>query len=264
MEKYYKAGELCRLFDIGIDSIRYYEKVGILTPKRHPHNNYRLYTIEDVRKLTMIRELMKLNFSLEQIKQFDDNRNVENTIHLLEQELHIVNESIVNLYETKNSIQARLSSFRQNLSDQDFGSFKVVNLFERPCIMISNSDLPDQYIDYYLTKYMHTRQRNIDTIGACDCYTLDISQIPYRTKSVFFYSDTITYQSNHVLPEGKYLSVRYRGSHSKTQHFVPLMLDYAKKHRLTLIGDPIEFCHIDDYETAIEDEYITELQIRVK
>ena len=54
----FRIGELAKLFDIGVDSIRYYEEVGILRPKRDPINNYRLYTIEDVRKLTMIRELL--------------------------------------------------------------------------------------------------------------------------------------------------------------------------------------------------------------
>ena len=67
----FRIGELAKLFDIGVDSIRYYEEVGILRPKRDPINNYRLYTIEDVRKLTMIRELLGLNLTTEQIRDFD-------------------------------------------------------------------------------------------------------------------------------------------------------------------------------------------------
>ena len=97
----FRIGELANFFDIGVDSIRYYEEVGILCPKRDPINNYRLYTIEDVRKLTMIRELLGLNLTTEQIRDFDANRNIHNTIFLLEQELHMVNESLLKLYETK-------------------------------------------------------------------------------------------------------------------------------------------------------------------
>ena len=84
----FRIGELAKLFDIGVDSIRYYEEVGILRPKRDPINNYRLYTIEDVRKLTMIRELLGLNLTTEQIRDFDANRNIYNTISLLE---HVIN-----------------------------------------------------------------------------------------------------------------------------------------------------------------------------
>lgn len=34
MEKYFKIGEISRMYHIGADSLRYYEKLGILRPKR--------------------------------------------------------------------------------------------------------------------------------------------------------------------------------------------------------------------------------------
>lgn len=265
----FRIGELSKLFDIGVDSIRYYEKVGILNPLRNEENNYRLYTIEDVRKLTMIRELLNLNFSTEQIKSFDDNRNVENTKELLAQELNILNEEIVKLYEKRNSIETRLYSLRRNLAKDASEQVKVLDLEERHCLMLSDTNLPDEYVDYYLVKYMHSQQFRIDTIGACDCYTLDMENSNpdseyLRTKNVFFYSNRMLYHSNYVMPAGKYLSLSYRGSLRKTKQLVPKLYQYAKAHHLKVIGDPIEMCHIDDYETADENEYLTELQLAVK
>lgn len=261
----FRIGELSKLFDIGVDSIRYYEEVGILKPKRDPINNYRLYTIEDIRKLTMIRELLGLNMTTDQIKYFDENRNISNTISLLEQELLIVNDSLLKLYETKNSIQARLESFKRALSIKQFEEIKLLELADRACVMVNDGNLPDEYVDYYLTKYMRSRQKKVDTIGACDCYTLDLEHSNpdseyYRTKNLFFYSELISYESNFTLPAGKYLSIVYKGPLSKTKKFVPKLAEYAKEHKLKTIGDPIEFCHIDDYETANEEEYITEIQ----
>ena len=62
--------------------------------------------------------------------------------------------------------------------------------------MISESNLDDDDVDYYLVKYMQSHKNKVDTIGACDCYVLDISKISedgnsFVTKGVFFYSDTI-------------------------------------------------------------------------
>ena len=34
MKEYYKIGEISKLYNIGTDSLRYYEEVGILKPKR--------------------------------------------------------------------------------------------------------------------------------------------------------------------------------------------------------------------------------------
>ena len=75
----FKIGELSKLFDIGVDSIRYYEKVGILHPVRNDENNYRMYTIDDVRRLALIRELLGLSFSTDQIREYDEDRNVDST-----------------------------------------------------------------------------------------------------------------------------------------------------------------------------------------
>ena len=49
-------GELSELFNISVDSIRYYEKMGLITPLRNPANGYREYTLNDVQTLTLIRE----------------------------------------------------------------------------------------------------------------------------------------------------------------------------------------------------------------
>lgn len=51
---------------------------------------------------------------------------------------------------------------------------------------------------------------------------------------------------------------------TKTRELLPKLYEYAKSHQLQLAGDPIEMCHIDDYETNDENEYIIELQIRLE
>ena len=104
-KKTFNIGEVSRLFNISVDSIRYYEKIGILEPTRNEGNNYRVYTLSDIRQLTMIRELLGLNFSTERIKEFDRNQNVETTKMLLSEELNIVNKNIVELFEKKVSIE---------------------------------------------------------------------------------------------------------------------------------------------------------------
>ncbi len=48
-------------------NIRFYEKKGLLHPKRNSLNNYREYTQEDLRTLQMIKMLRRLDMSLEEI-----------------------------------------------------------------------------------------------------------------------------------------------------------------------------------------------------
>lgn len=269
-QKYYKIGELAKLFHIGVDSIRYYEESGILTPTRDKKNNYRLYSLDDIRKLTMIRELLSLNFSLEQIKEFYHCRTIHRSIDLMEKELSIIDTSIEQLLAKKESIQNRLLNIHYALKKtKHLNEIRTLDLPERSCVLISKTNLPDNYVDYAVTQYIHTHDQGIHTIGACDCYTLDLENSNpesslLRTKNVFFYSQKPMYKSNYSLPAGSYLSVIYSGTFDNTKRWVHKLLKYAEDHSLKIISDPIEFCYIDEYETTDENEHVIEIQIQIE
>ena len=54
MKDYYKIGEISKIYSIGKDSLMYYEKLGILNPIRDK-NGYRLYSINDIWRLNLIK-----------------------------------------------------------------------------------------------------------------------------------------------------------------------------------------------------------------
>lgn len=61
--------ELENLTGVTKQNIRFYEKKGLLHPKRNSLNNYREYTGEDLRILQVIKMLRKLDMPLEEIHQ---------------------------------------------------------------------------------------------------------------------------------------------------------------------------------------------------
>lgn len=265
---YFKIGELTKLFNIGSDSIRYYEKVGIIHPLHDKGNGYRLYSLADIRVIAMTRELLSLNFSTDEIRSFIENRTTDSTIALFEKELNLINDEIVKLLQQKMTIQGRLSDIHNTLSHKTDSEIRVLDFYERPCIMISETNVPDDYVSLSALEYMQSHPQRIDTIGGCDCYTLDLpgsnpASDYYRTKNVFFYSESLNYQSNYSLPAGSYLSLFYTGSLKKTKLLLPSLYEYAEKHHMTVCGDPIEFGHIDSYETNVEEEYVIELELPV-
>ena len=85
----FHIGELSNLFNISVDSIRYYEKKGLICPTRNENNGYREYSLDDFQTLVMIRELLGLDFHKEQISEFLKNRNISTTMEMLDTELSI-------------------------------------------------------------------------------------------------------------------------------------------------------------------------------
>ena len=45
---------------------------------------------------------------------------------------------------------------------------------------------------------------------------------------------------------------------------MPKLYDYARENNYKIIGDPIEMCHLDIYETADENEFISEIELMVE
>ena len=59
-------------------------------------NNYRLYTLDDLWRLNIIRDLRRLGFPMEKVREYMDNRSVENTRKLLTEELDAIHQQILN------------------------------------------------------------------------------------------------------------------------------------------------------------------------
>jgi DNA-binding transcriptional MerR regulator len=64
----FSIGQLSKKADIPIDTIRYYEKVGVLDRIQRSENNYRVYTEKTLADLLFIKHCRELNISLSDIK----------------------------------------------------------------------------------------------------------------------------------------------------------------------------------------------------
>jgi len=63
-----QIGELARSTGCPLDTIRYYEKQGLLPPPRRSPGNYRVYGAEHAERLAFIRRCRSLDMSLSEIR----------------------------------------------------------------------------------------------------------------------------------------------------------------------------------------------------
>jgi DNA-binding transcriptional MerR regulator len=62
-------GQLSRATDTNIETIRYYEKIGLLPAPRRTPGNYRCYAIEHLQQLGFIRRARELGFSIGDVRE---------------------------------------------------------------------------------------------------------------------------------------------------------------------------------------------------
>ena len=279
MKNYYKISEISKLYDIGVDSLRYYEKLGILTPKRDT-NGYRLYNLTDLYKLNIIRDLRSLDFSMAQIKDYLDKQSLENTLNLLHKEKEMVSLEIANLEAKRLIIEDRIRSLSSSY-DIETGNMKIKHMQKRYCVRLNEHITRDEEMDLLIKKLHQKHEDKIRdlgnlTIGAFLSMPSIDKGIANVYDSVFFVldpenpsSDNLclpTRQSENlehdfILPEGNYLSCFYRGSYEQNAARVREMLSYIKDKGFSSSNEAFEIFTIDNRDTIQTEEFLTEIQI---
>lgn len=69
MSKMYSIKEVAELYGINANKLRYYEKKGLLEPKRHPTNKYREYSVDDLLLIQLILTYRALEVPIEKVSK---------------------------------------------------------------------------------------------------------------------------------------------------------------------------------------------------
>ncbi|HII4508324.1 TPA: MerR family transcriptional regulator [Clostridium perfringens] len=97
-------GEVARLFNISKDTLRYYDKIGILKPEINKENGYRFYDIRHLEQLGLILEIKYLGISLSEIKEIIENGDIEDYYNLIQKQKDIIKERILELKQLEESL----------------------------------------------------------------------------------------------------------------------------------------------------------------
>ncbi|WP_285742606.1 MerR family transcriptional regulator [Lentzea sp. NBRC 105346] len=64
-----RISDLARAAGVGISTVRFYERRGLVTPTARTHSGYRHYDDEALRRLKFIRRAQRLGFTLAEVEQ---------------------------------------------------------------------------------------------------------------------------------------------------------------------------------------------------
>ncbi|MDK9711465.1 MerR family transcriptional regulator [Acidaminobacter sp.] len=266
MKDYYKINQISKLYKIGIDSLRYYEKLGILTPKRDD-NGYRLYSLKEIYKLNIIRDLRSLDFSFKQIKAYLDDQCITNSLVLIQEEQALIETQLETLRAAKAALHSRMEMLNY-LSSVQVGECVVRTYSDRFCLRLNAEITRDEETDFAINK-LHMKHDAI----LCELGNLSIGAVPSMENfykggngvfnSVFIILENETDHFDFMLPAGRYLSVYYRGTYAQSSDQIRKILNYANTRDMDVLGDPFELYHIDNRYTVQQEEFLTEVQMRV-
>ena len=266
----YTISEISRLFGIGIDSLRYYERLGVVSPQRGS-NGYRLYDLDDMYKLSLIKDLRRLDLPMKQIKDYLDRQTVASTRELLDRERCMLEERIAQLQNDLKTVQEHAHEL-DDAQNRPVDAIEMVSRANRRCVELSARIERDAEMDFLIQR-LHRQYEHIlphlgmlEIGGALSVEDLDAGRANVY-HSVFFVleglEDDEDAPCDFMLEGGTYLVMRYRGPYEQNGAIYEQLLSYAALHRLEIAGPPYEFYEIDNRDTADPEEFLSRIEMRV-
>ena len=134
-----RSGELARLTGVSPDTLRYYEKLGILPPSRRTNGGYRMFPPSSVERVRLAQRALQLGFSLSELSEIlrsCDNGGVpcHRVLNLAEEKLRSISQQIGKLRQTQAYMRKLLREWRRKLKNTPPGSRALLlhSLMDRP------------------------------------------------------------------------------------------------------------------------------------
>src|SRR5690625_39581 len=141
-KKLYSIGEAAELNNISIQTLRYYDKIGLFTPASvNPESNYRYYHEKQFFYLDIIKYLKYIDIPLSQIKEVMTKDAVQ-MLPFLEEQAHSIDKKISQLKQAQKMLHHRKHQIKEQtiLANRPRGQVYTRFVEEQDQLHLSTTD----------------------------------------------------------------------------------------------------------------------------
>ncbi|WFD10250.1 MerR family transcriptional regulator [Tepidibacter hydrothermalis] len=266
-------GEFAKLRNLTTETLRHYDRIGLLKPiKVDPKTGYRYYSILQYEELGTIKELRELGMSIDEIKKYFDNRNLEQSVNILRDKHEELKNRIKELQQLEESIDEKIKHLEEISKEMNFEDIVIKGIKEREIITFDKSIKNEIDLSYICLK-LENELKEIAPIVASNRYGAIIKQKDIELNnyieslSMFiFIRDRDNIDENHIkkIPKGTYACMYYKGSIWDIGNSLKKMLEYIEEQGYTVCGDALQISQIDISVTDKKEEVLYEIQIPIE
>lgn len=271
MDGEFSIGQMSKLHNVPIKTLRYYDEINLFKPARiNLNNGYRYYSIEQFEKLNTIVYLRSLGMPLKDIREYLEKRNIDYFIELLKQEQKKTEKKIDELTKIKNRFVNRIDEIQRAKNIKELSTVKIVYMPDRKVIRLQENIVNQSQLEISLRELENLAKLKSSIIIGKVGLTIKEENIKKEiydeyNSIIIFLEEIENSPLVHKICGGEYALIYYNGCDHKQSHkYYGVMKSYLEKENYKIIGDAIERVIINGYISNDEKDYITELQIPVK
>ncbi len=133
--------QAAEMFNLTVDTLRYYERVGIIPPVSRNSSGYRDYKTKDLNWVYLVKNLRNAGLSIESLIEFStltqlrDKQNVEDAQkHILKEQLVELDKKLEEMQQTRELLVYKIETYEDHIAKFKAGELdpdKVEKLWER-------------------------------------------------------------------------------------------------------------------------------------
>jgi effector-binding domain-containing protein len=270
MKNRFSIGEMSKLNNVPVKTLRYYDDIGLFKPIEVDENSkYRYYSIEQFEQLNTINYLKFLGLPLKEIKNHLEIRDIRSFLDLLKKRKSITETTINKLESVKAQFAKRIEEIN-SFSDPEIIQPCLKKLPRRAVLSLHEQMYSEYEWEITLSKLVQgTNSKPALFIGKVGL-TIALNNLNNRKldeyNSVFIVWDDFLEEPSQLkyLRDGYYACICYRGNHSNSAEYYGKLFQFINENGYAIDGDSIERTIINQYITSDQNKHLTEIQIPVK
>lgn len=265
--------ELARLRKVTSETLRHYDRVGLIKPDYvDPQTRYRYYSIRQYERLGTIKELRALGLSIDEIREYFDNRNLEKSLRILKERQRLLIKEI----EEKMLLSQILGRKLHFLDDvrhlPAIGAPFKCHIPKRYIITFGTPAGGPREHAFAFTK-LEQYLTDVAPVLASDCIGVYCDERILHPSSgyipcvpmLFVQPDSIERDHMVEVPANEYLCMFYRGTGLEEYNgSFELINRYLDLYNLEIDGDIFQVYKIDKTVTDDPDETLLEIQVPIR
>lgn len=253
MKDFLTGGELAALFDLNIQTLHYYESIGIFTPvRRRDHSGERIYRFDQIYRLATILFLKRLGYPLARIKADLESRDPAWSLARMREQSAELATRAAELLRIKDAIDRKIGFVGGNTAALDPDSVRVRHFGPRYYLPIGVEERLYRSDDFYFYPTVVFYEGERRRFGAL--IPEGMPDLPDRQ------SERVT------IPEGTYLTGYHTGPYERIGATFLRLRGEAERRGL-MLADPdssIDINIIDQFVERDPARYVTEVQMALR
>lgn len=273
MQNKFSIGEMSRLMDTPVKTLRYYDEIGLFKPNEvNAANGYRYYATEQFEQLDIIKYLRLLGVPLAEIKAHFTQRRVEYFLQLLKKQEGAIQEKIRNLESIRRKFGSRIQELQEALTVVKTGMAEIKHFPARHILRLQETVESGPSLELSvrkLDKLIGAAHSHI-FIGKVGLMVSEENMHQGRFQeysSVFIVLEDSAEATDLMtveLPAGEYASIFFHGGHGDSPEYYRRLLEYVYQQGCSISGESIERTIVDEFISKDKEKFLTEIHIPVR